>query len=49
MSPGETLPLSILDVDGVRIVVAIVEPAEEDPAVRAELYQIVDSIRLAQP
>lgn len=49
MSPGDTLPLSILDVDGVRIVVTIIEPAEEDPDVRAELYEIVDSIRLAQP
>lgn len=49
LSPGETRPFSILNVDGVRIVVTIIEPAEADPAVRAELYQIVDSIRLAQP
>lgn len=49
MSPGDTLPISILNVDGVRIVVTIIEPSEEDAAVRAELYEIVDSIRLAQP
>jgi len=49
VSPGETTTLSILDVDGVRIVVTIHEPAEVDAAVHAELYQIVDSIRLAPP
>jgi hypothetical protein len=46
LEPGRSLRLQILDVDGVRIVIRIVEPAERDAAVAAELQQILDSIRI---
>ena len=49
LEPGETIQMRVFEVDGVRIVVTIHEPAEVDAAVHAELYQIVDSIRLAPP
>jgi hypothetical protein len=44
--PGQTLRLHILDVDGVPIVMRILEGAERDAAAEAELQQILDSIRL---
>jgi len=49
LEPGETIQMRVFEVDGVRIVVTIHEWAETDAAVHAELYQIVDSIRLAPP
>jgi len=44
--PGQTERLHMLDVDGARIVMRILEPAERDAAVEAELHQILDSIRI---
>jgi hypothetical protein len=44
-TPGDEIPLWILDVDGVRLVVFPIEPEEPDHDVRAELQQILDSIR----
>jgi len=49
LSPGDTIALQILDVDGVRIVVFTIEPSEPDAAVQAELQQILDSIRIGPP
>lgn len=46
LSPGETRRLQILNVDGVRIVMETLEPAERDAAAQAELHQILDSIRI---
>lgn len=48
IEPGQTLPMQILNVDGVRIVMwwRSIEPAERDPAVEAELQEILDSIRI---
>ena len=48
LGPGETARLQILDVDGVRIVVRVVEPDQRDAdaAVEAELDGILDSLRL---
>ena len=44
--PGQTHRLHILDVDGVPIVMRIIEGAERDAAAEAELHQILDSIRI---
>lgn len=44
--PGQTERMHILDVDGVRIVMRILEPAGRDAAGEAELHQILDSIRI---
>lgn len=49
LEPGETVRLQILDVDGVRIVVWVVEPDQRDAAVEAELDQILDSLRVEPP
>lgn len=46
IAPGQTLRLHILDVDGVPIVMRILEGAERDAAAEAELQQILDSIRI---
>jgi hypothetical protein len=46
LSPGETRHVQVLDVDGVRIVMLTIEPAQPDAAVEAELQQILDSIRI---
>lgn len=49
LATGETIRVQILDVDGVRIVTHTLEPAQPDAAVKAELQQILDSIRTALP
>jgi hypothetical protein len=49
LEPGETVRVQILDVDGVRIVVRILEPVQGDAAVEAELHRILDSIRIEPP
>jgi hypothetical protein len=49
LGPGEMARLQILDVDGVRIVVRVVEPDQRDAAVEAELDQILDSLRIEPP
>ena len=46
LSPGETRHVQVLDVDGVRIVMLTIEPAQPDAAVEAELQQVLDSIRI---
>ncbi len=46
IAPGQTLRLHILDVDGVPIVMRILEGVERDAAAEAELHQILDSIRI---
>lgn len=46
LEAGETIPVQILDVDGVRVVVRSIEPDERDAAGEAELEQILDSIRI---
>jgi hypothetical protein len=45
LEAGETIPVQILDVDGVRVVVRSIEPDRRDAAGEAELDQIVDSLR----
>jgi hypothetical protein len=49
LAPGETVRVQILDVDGVRIVMRTVEPDQRDAAIEAELDQILDSLRIANP
>ncbi len=49
LAPGETVRLQILDADGVRIVLRVIEPGQRDAAAEAELHQIVDSIRIEPP
>jgi hypothetical protein len=46
LEPGDSLFVNVVDVDGVRIVIVTIEPDKPDPAVEAELQQILDSIRL---
>lgn len=49
LSPGETLRVQILDVNGVRLVTHARRPALRDAAVEAELQGILDSIRIEPP
>jgi hypothetical protein len=46
LEPRETVRLQVLDVDGVRIVVRVVESDQRDDAAEAELDQILDSLRI---
>ena len=46
LEAGETIPVQILDVDGVRVVVRSIEPDQRDAAGEAELDQILDSLRI---
>ncbi|MEX1069734.1 MAG: hypothetical protein WEE67_04860 [Chloroflexota bacterium] len=46
LEPGDSRLVNVVDVDGVRIVIVTIEPEKPDPAVQAELQQILDSIRL---
>ena len=46
LEAGETIPVQILDVDGVRVVARSIEPDQRDAAGEAELDQIVDSLRI---
>ncbi len=46
---GDTLRLRFLDVDGFRVVLYTPEPEQADPAVEAEVQQILDSLRIEPP
>jgi hypothetical protein len=49
MAPAETLELNILDVDGVRLVLVVLDdPEQPDPAGASQLAQILESTRVEQ-